>query len=330
MATCIIFGGSGFVGSHFVRLLQEEGSYDDIVVADIVSPSHVAGSSSRVRHIVLDVRTPPEHWPLPDKPALIANFAAVHREPGHDLSEYFETNLRGAENVCAYAQRVQCTSILFTSSIAVYGPTEATKTEDSLLQPVTAYGWSKLAAEKIYLAWQQAFHGRRLIIARPGVLFGPGERGNVTRLVQATLRHYFVYVGNRDTRKAGGYIKEFTRSLTWALERTPTSGGVFLYNFSMERSPTVEEYVNTVCKVASVRRWVPTLPQPMLLALTYVIDALARRLGIHQPINPVRIRKLSRSNDIEPAVMLREGYPYRYTLLSAMADWRASCPEEWT
>ena len=36
---------------------------------------------------------------------LIANFAAVHREPGHEDYEYFECNLLGAENVCDWAER---------------------------------------------------------------------------------------------------------------------------------------------------------------------------------------------------------------------------------
>ena len=35
----------------------------------------------------------------------VFNFAAVHRTPGHEDHEYFETNINGAENVVAFAEK---------------------------------------------------------------------------------------------------------------------------------------------------------------------------------------------------------------------------------
>ena len=86
-----------------------------------------------------------------------------------------------------------------------YGTSEVTKDESSLPVPACAYGGSKLAAEKIHLCWQNGDSAdRHLVIVRPGVVFGPGEGGNVSRLVKAVLHRYFFYMGNKDTRKAGG------------------------------------------------------------------------------------------------------------------------------
>ena len=161
------------------------------------------------------------------------------------------------------------------------------------------------------------------------VVFGPGEGGNVTRLVQAVIHRYFLYMGNRKTRKAGGYVKELVNTMLWALERIPDDGGTFLYNFSMEHPPTVEEYVKTTCSVAGIKRFVPTVPYPLLLAVSYIIEAITRPLGIKQPISPVRIRKLVRSNNIEPAVLRKEGYQYLYSLESAMQDWKKERADEW-
>ena len=112
---------------------------------------------------------------MPNQTDLAVNLAAIHREPGHQDYEYFETNLKGAENVCSWADQVGCNKIIFTSSIAPYGPAEEPKDEQSLTVPVTAYGSSKLAAEKIHIAWQHKdIEGRQLVIVRPGVVFGPG------------------------------------------------------------------------------------------------------------------------------------------------------------
>ena len=181
----------------------------------------------------------------------MANFAAVHREPGHEDSEYYETNLLGAENVCAWAEVVGCKHIIFTSSIAPYGPSEVTKDESSLPVPVSAYGGSKLAAEKIHMCWQNGdAENRHLIIVRPGVVFGPGEGGNVSRLVRAVLHRYFFYMGNKDTRKAGVYVKELCNAMRWVLQRQDTTGEhVSLFNMSMNPGPTIQDYADTVCKL---------------------------------------------------------------------------------
>jgi nucleoside-diphosphate-sugar epimerase len=280
--------------------------------------------------VPIDVRVPIQHADLPKHADLIVNLAAVHREPGHKPHEYFTTNLLGAEHVCDWAERAECPYIIFTSSIAPYGPTEEEKDENVLPMPVTPYGISKLTAEKIHLAWQRGGKERHLLIVRPGVVFGPGEGGNVTRLVRAVLKRYFFYMGNRHTRKAGGYIKELCHALTWVMEwQIAHEKKTTLFNFTMDPAPTVEEYVQTVCRVAAIRRFVPGVPYPLLLGASYPIEALSQPLGIQQPISPVRIRKLVRSNNIVPGFLREVGYQYQYTLEEALVDWRQTHPEDW-
>jgi nucleoside-diphosphate-sugar epimerase len=327
---CVIFGGTGFIGGHFCKLLLDKFDFDQILLADIAPPrADFSFAGTNVSYVNIDVRENYASWQLPKSVTLIANFAAIHREPGHNLEEYYETNLRGADNVCAWAESVGCQSIIFTSSIAPYGPTESVKTEVSLPTPSTPYGGSKLVAEKIHMAWQRAGDGRKLVIVRPGVVFGSGERGNVTRLIQATLRRYFLYMGNKGTRKAGGYVKELVNTMHWALNKIPVDGGVFLYNFTAPVAPSVEDYVNTVFKVTGRSFFVPSVPFKLLLVISYIVEAFAKPFGVNQPISPVRVRKLIRSTNIEPGVLRSEGYQYQYTLETAMADWYKDRPDEW-
>lgn len=333
----VLFGGTGFIGSFFARFLIDNGHFARVYVVDREPVEALASRWRRtqltetpaIAFVAADVREPLT-WTPPERVALIGNFAAVHREPGHADAEYYATNLRGAEHVCAWAARVGCTRIVFTSSIAPYGPAAAQRDEHSLPVPATAYGGSKLVAEHIHRTWQAGDPARRLVIVRPGVVFGPGEGGNVARLVRAVLGRYFFYMGNRATRKAGIYVRELCAALWWALERQAETGeGVILFNATLYPAPALADYVAGICAAAGIERRVPSLPYRMLLAAGWVLDLGARPLGIEHPFSPVRIRKLVAANDIVPGYLRAHSYPFRYTLATALADWRATCPEEW-
>ena len=136
----IIFGGCGFIGTHMAKLLREKYPDAKVYIADIL-----ADGSEYSRFV--DVRKPISMSGEFGKNTLILNFAAIHRTPGHPDYAYFETNIRGAENVCSFARKHGIENIVFTSSIAPYGASEELKTEETLPTPNTPYGISKLVAE---------------------------------------------------------------------------------------------------------------------------------------------------------------------------------------
>lgn len=215
----LIFGGSGFIGTHLIHRLKDAcvKPGDCIYDLDLVMPGEegvVPGVVEKNEGVVyrrVDVRKPIalDFTPTPDD--VIFNLAAVHRTPGHPDYAYFETNIRGAENVTAFAEQHGIRKILFTSSIAPYGAAEELKTEDTLPTPNTPYGISKLVAEKIHQIWQAKETNRELTIVRPGIVYGKGEHGNMTRLYNSQKKHYFFYAGRKDTVKACIYVKELVR-----------------------------------------------------------------------------------------------------------------------
>ena len=339
MNTVVLFGGSGFIGTHLAQHLLQMDAGVTVVLVDHNEPRSApytyildsALASGRAIYRKHDVRTPVPSGLLPERADLIFNLAAVHREPGHEPHEYFDTNLPGAENVCAWAAAVKCDTVVFTSSISPYGPSEEKKTEASPPTPETAYGESKLAAEKIHLAWQAAQPGRKLLILRPGVVFGPGEGGNVTRLVRSVVRGYFAYLGNRRTVKAAGYVKELCRVAIFGVETLSESGtGNLLLNFTMNPPPTMEQMVEAVVATIGEKRRPLSLPPRLMLTLSYPLSTAEKVTGIKFPINRVRVRKLIRSNNIWAEGLRSLGYQYQYTLQSAFADWKRDYPEDFS
>ena len=335
----VIFGGNGFVGAFFAEFLALSNQFSKIYILDFEDIKDKDSSYRKnqltnlknVEFIKCDVRNLIENFYPAEDVNLIANFAAIHREPGHQNHEYYETNLLGAENICKWASEVDCKKIIFTSSISPYGPSEKEKSESSIPNPVTAYGGSKLAAEKIHQEWQALnVSERRLIIVRPGVVFGPGEGGNVSRLIKAVLNRYFFYMGNKNTRKAGIYIKELCNAMWWAMENKEINKeNIVLFNMSMNPGPTIEEYVNSISKISNIKVFVPSIPYKLLLLIAYLIDIFAKPIRLGHPFSPVRIKKLVNSNNINPDYLLSKNYKYLYNLDEAFADWKKDCPEEW-
>ncbi len=337
MKSCIIFGGSGFIGTFFAQHLIDQHHFSKVYIYDIEEIPYNKSSFRRgiidnypeIIQIHGDVRETIE-WLPSEEIDLIANFAAVHREPGHEEYEYFECNIKGAENICNWAERTNCQKIIFTSSIAPYGPSEDIKDESSVPVPQTAYGSSKLAAEKIHCVWQARDIQRQLVIVRPGVVFGPGEGGNVSRLIKAVHKRYFFYMGNRKTRKAGIYVKELCRAMMWVLNSKKAKiEGVTLFNMSMNPGPSIEEYVNSIAKIGNLSIWIPNVPKSFLMIAAYLIEIVAKPLGIKHPFSPIRIEKLVRSNNILPTYLVENGYDFKYTLDEAFSDWKKNFPEEW-
>ncbi len=335
----VLFGGGGFIGTHLALYLLQNGLTDEVFLVDILPKEKAnwlpelleAQTARKVHYINCDVRQTIIHPNLPPHCDLIVNLAAIHREPGHQPVEYFDTNLRGAETICQWAEQVNCNKIVFTSSIAVYGSLNTEpKSETTLPTPNTPYGISKLIAEKTHLTWQKSAPGRQLLIVRAGVIFGAGEAGNLTKMVRAIIYHYFLFSGNKTVQKAGGYVKELCASIGWMLQRQEqTQQSVVLYNFTADPAPTLEDYARAIAKVAGIKYLIWSVPQWFLLFGAYLGFGIGKLFSKRLSIDPARVRKLRRVNSIVPQVLRESGYRYQYSLETALADWKANKPIDW-
>ena len=324
----IITGGTGFIGTHLTNLLNEVHPEAKVWNLDIVTPGTpnpvVKNYKPAVRegeklgstYIECDIRKPIGELPFtPTAEDVIFNFAAVHRTPGHEDIEYFETNIRGAENVCAFAEKYGIKNMVFTSSIAPYGASEQLKTEDTLPTPNTPYGISKLVAEKIHMAWQKGDEGRKLTIVRPGVVFGRGENGNFSRLYWGIRKHTFAYPGRKDTIKACVYVKELVRFILWNVEERKTPFDIF--NCTFEPAYTIEQIVKAMKKVTGLSQSVPYIPNSIIMPMA----ACAKMVGSPMGICPARVKKLQISTNICGKKMASSGYQMKWTFEEALADW---------
>jgi nucleoside-diphosphate-sugar epimerase len=314
----IVFGGAGFIGCHFLKRLAQLKRYGRLYSVDIAPPRF---TTDEVHCVDFDIREPIPSRLLGDGPFDIYNFAAVHTTPGHEDWEYYWTNVIGATNICKFASDVDSTHLLFTSTMMVYGPTEAPKDEDALLEPVNAYGRSKILAEGIHRLWQsERPEKRRLTIVRPGVIYGLAEHGNFTRLSRALRQRRFVYPGRTDTIKACGYVDDLVSSM---IEMHQRNEGVVLYNFCHPQRYTSREICAAFSKVAGYPEPRIIVPFWLLGLVATAFEALAR-LGFKTEINRARVRKLYQSTNMIPRRLPDTGFRYQYDLIAGLTHWKKS------
>ena len=314
MAGTIVFGGAGFIGTHLLHDLAERG-VTPLVSADIAAPlDPVEG----VRYIDCDVRRDIAFDGTEFD--TIYNLAGLVATPGHPDVEYYRTNATGAVTVCDFAEKFGIRTIIFTSTMSIYPTGDELKTESSAIDPVNAYGASKAIGESIHRRWLDSHTDNRLLITRPAVIFGPGERGNFARLHRLLQRGWFVYPGRQDTIKACGYVTDLVQSFGFVLGRP---GRYHLYNFAYPDRCTIAD----ICAMISAELGRPAprarLPLSLMSAGARPFEAL-ESLGLRSGINRARIAKLVESTNIYPGFLLEHGFEYSTTLEQGLQAWLRS------
>ena len=188
MRSAIVTGGAGFIGSHLVERLLEEGWF--VTVVDNFDPFYPrevkwknlekARSHPNFRLLEVDIRDLEALRRILDGHYdVIVHLAAKAgvRPSLHDPVGYYEVNVRGTQNLLEIAKEKGITRFVFASSSSVYGmnPNLPWREDDPLLRPVSPYGASKVAGEILGHVYSHLY-GIRFIALRIFTVYGPRQR----------------------------------------------------------------------------------------------------------------------------------------------------------
>jgi len=288
-----LIGGSGFIGTRLGQRLQERGEPFRLIdkAASHRFPEH---------HQFADVR---------DRDSLrrsmsggaVVNLAAEHRDDVRPLSLYDDVNVQGARNVCQVATEKGVRTLVFTSTVAVYGFAPPNTDESGAINPFNAYGRTKWEAEQVYREWYEADPtSRTLVILRPTVVFGEQNRGNVYNLLRQIASGRFVMVGSGRNVKSMAYVENIASFLEYSLSFGP---GFYVYNYVDKPDFDMNALVGTVRE----RLGVPggarfRLPYAVGMSAGYAFDAAAWITRRSFPISSIRVRKFCATTQFATAI----------------------------
>lgn len=285
-----VIGGSGFVGTNLCRLLALKQQNFEIIDLKMSNqfPQKCKIADVRIADTLRKTITGD----------VVVNLAAAHRDDLFDKSEYQRTNVKGAENVALVCQEKGINKIVFTSSVAVYGFAEPGTDESGAINPFNEYGRTKFEAEERFRAWH-ARSGNSLIIVRPTVIFGEGNRGNVYNLINQIASGKFLMVGEGENKKSMAYIGNVVAFLEKCIETDQEYG---LYNYVDTPNLTMNQLVAQVRAVLKGTTGVGLrLPYWLGLLLGYAADLTANLSGKRLPISSIRVKKFASSTEFESA-----------------------------
>lgn len=306
----LVTGGSGFIGSVLVGMLRDAGHTVRILdIAPSASHADITSIGDVRDYATLDAACAGMN--------AVVHLAAEHADNVEPRSLYYEVNVDGARNLARACDAHAIATVIFTSSVAVYGLNAGVAVEESEPAPFNDYGISKYAAEKVLVDWQAAGSGKELVIIRPSVVFGENNRGNVYNLIAAINNKRFLMVGPGSNYKSMSYVQNIAGFVMHTLEHRKAGAAVF--NYADEPDLTARQIVDTIHDALGRARPRISLPYWLGMAAGHMLDALATVSGRSFPVSAVRIRKFNANTRVSAAKARASGFAARHSLSDGLA-----------
>ena len=136
-----------------------------------------------------------------------------------------------------------------------------------------------------------------LIIVRPTVIFGEGNRGNVFNLLNQIASGKFLMVGKGENKKSMAYIGNIVAFLETCIETDKKYG---IYNYIDTPDLTMNELVSQVRTKLKGKTGVGLrLPYWLGLILGYSADLVAKISGRNLPVSSIRVKKFASSTEFK-------------------------------
>jgi len=222
----LVTGASGFVGSHLVKRLLAEGVEVACLVRATSRRRWLEGLDVEMR--LADLRDAP----APRLRGAVAGVDIVFHVAGllraRTAAEYHEINERGTARLLE-AARCACPNLrrfVYVSSLAAVGPTRGAEPliESAPPRPISGYGTSKLAAERLVLV-----RGRRVpaTVVRPPAVYGPRDTSFLSLFATAQRWGVAPLIGPPSKELTLVHVGDLVEMLWLAATRDAAEGGVY-------------------------------------------------------------------------------------------------------
>lgn len=250
----LVTGGAGFIASHLVDSLLEQGH--NVTVVDNLTSGNSDQIPSGANFYHADILDPSlEQTFCKIRPEVVFHYAAQidvkvsTTQPELDAM----SNVIGTIKVLELCRKYGANKIVYPSTAAVYGDTEQVPiSEEHRKNPISFYGISKYTPER-YIELYSKLHGLDYTILRYANVYGirqnpKGEAGVIPIFLSKLLKNERpVIFGSGEQTRDFLYIKDVLAANMLAL----SNGSRDIYNISNNRSTSVNHLLQLMCELTS-------------------------------------------------------------------------------
>ena len=287
-----IIGGSGFIGKRLCERLSQSDDLD-FSILDIRPPSFFKN-----KYFKTDVRDVESLKLVLKGYDTVVNLAAVHKDDVQPVSEYYDVNVVGQENICSVMEEYKINKLVFVSSVAVYGFVSEETNESGSINPFNDYGKSKAKAESVVLQWYDK--NKLLYIVRPTVVFGEGNRGNVFNLLKQIVSGSFVMIGKGKNKKSMAYVENVAAFLEHIIIKDKKCKKVC--NYVDKPDFDMNKLIEFIVKVANINTRIIRIPYFIGIVGGYFFDLLSKLMSRNFSISSIRIKKFCGSTQFSTSI----------------------------
>jgi UDP-glucose 4-epimerase len=239
---CLVTGGTGFIGSHLVRMLLKRGCHVAVLVRpeanrwriqdDLASLLILDGNLAEIRMVRDQIKK------FQPQVLIHAGWQGVTREQRDDLNQ-IDYNLHGSLELLSVCLDAGCQCVIGLGSQAEYGKTDEQLVEDMQAQPDTMYGVTKLCTG---LLSQRicANRGARFSWLRLTAAYGPKDDPShlIPYVISTLLRGEEPALTRGNQKWDYLYIEDVVNAI-WSLIEHPSAQGIF--NLSSSRATPIAQ-----------------------------------------------------------------------------------------
>jgi len=214
----------------------------------------------------------------------------------HDLKntsldeEYYEVNTELTKTLFDKFLESTCETFIYMSSVkAVADQVEGILTEEEKPNPITAYGKSKLAAEK-YILSKEVPKNKRVYILRPCMIHGPNNKGNLNLLYSFVSKGIPYPFGKYQNKRSFVSVENLCFIINELIDNSKIESGI--YNIADDASLSTIDLVKVMGNVLNKPLRILNLPKTFVNVLAKIGDVLPI------PINSERLQKLTENYEV--------------------------------
>lgn len=202
-----------------------------------------------------------------------------------DCSEYFKINTELTKEVFNIFLKSEINDFIYFSSVkAVADEVSEILFEDTISNPKTPYGQSKLQAEE-YILSKVIPEGKRIFIIRPCMIHGPGNKGNLNLLYNVVNKRIPYPLAAFHNERSFLGIDNLNFLIKEILQNKEIPSGV--YNFSDDEVLSTNELVKIISFVSNKKNLSLAIPKSIINSMARIGDL------IKLPLNSETIQKLT-------------------------------------